>query len=56
MHLTFFSSFLLCSINMVLELNADLALVRLVSYKWMLHQLLCCRSLAVILYQAALNK
>lgn len=54
--LTFLSSFLLCSIDMILELNADLSFIRLVSYKWMLHQLLCCWSLAVILYQTALNK
>lgn len=54
--LTFFSSLLLCSINVVLQLDADLPLIRLVSYEWVLHQLLRGWPLAVILYQAALDK
>jgi len=40
----------------VLELDADLPLVGLVSDEWVLLQLLRRRSLAVVLHQAALNE
>lgn len=54
--LTFFSSLLLRPVNVVLELDADLPLVGLVSDEGVLHQLLRRRSLAVVLHQAALNE
>lgn len=56
MPLTFLPPLLLGSVDVVLELDAHLSLIRLVSDKRMFHQLLCGWPLAVVLHQAALNK
>lgn len=54
--LTFLASLLFSPVDVVLELDADLPLVGLVSDEGVLHQLLRGWSLAVVLHQAALNE
>lgn len=53
---TLLSPLLLGAVNVVFELNAHLPLVGLISDKRMLQELLCWRTLCVILHQTALNK
>lgn len=53
---TLLSPLLLGAVNVVFELNAHLPLVGLISDKWVLQELLCGRTLCVILHQTALNK
>lgn len=53
---TFLSPLLLGTVDVVLELNADLPLVGLVSDEGVLQQLLRRGALRVVLYQAALDE
>lgn len=54
--LTFLASLLFSPVDVVLELDADLPFIGLVSDEGVLHQLLRGWSLAVVLHQAALNE
>lgn len=53
---TFLPPLLACVIDVVLELDADLPLVRLVSDKRVFQELICGRPLGVILHQTVLDK
>lgn len=54
--LTFLSSFLACTVNMVFELDSDLALSGLISDEGVLEQLLCGWSAGICLHETALYK
>lgn len=54
--LTFLSPFLACTVNMVFELNSDLALSGLVPDEGVLEQLLCGWSAWIRLHETALYK
>lgn len=53
---TFLAPLFLGSVDVVLELDADLPLVGLVSDERVFQKLLCWRTLGVVLHQAALNE
>lgn len=53
---TFLSPLLFGPVNVVLELDPDLPLIRLVTDEGMLQELLCRGTLCIVLHQAALDE